>query len=81
MPKYWLISDRNNDSIGANPNVAGIIMATVRGDNSAQVKAQLATESAAKSTEVRNKIIVVRAAHAEGRTRSKSGDRCGGVPS
>ena len=65
MPQYWMISDCNNGGTGTGRNVAGLIMATVRGDNSAQVKAQLATESAAKSAKVRNKLVAVKAAHAK----------------
>jgi hypothetical protein len=47
--------------------LADILVAVVRGDNSAQVKAELAAVNAEKSKEARNKIVDAKAAHVTGK--------------
>jgi hypothetical protein len=47
--------------------LADILVAVVRGDNSAQVKAELAAQNAEKSKQARDKIVDAKAAHATGK--------------
>ncbi|MEY2551355.1 MAG: hypothetical protein QOG12_1499, partial [Verrucomicrobiota bacterium] len=47
--------------------LADILVAVVRGDNSAQVKAELAAQNAEKAKQARDKIVDAKAAHATGK--------------